>query len=399
MSERLYFPTFTRHLSILLVVQSLAGSTSAVAFLVSGFAGTSLAPVRILATLPMSAFVIGVAISSSLAAWTMSRAGRKTGHLIGASIGFSGAACACVALTIHSFWGYSASCVMLGVGTAFNNQVRFTAAEGAPPAQKGLVHSWILMCGIFAAILGPAVAAYGRKMDLFGGAAEYAGSYVLLMVMLLASISLLAFLPSLGTTTQTASDSGKISFRHVLSKPVFWVAATSGTTSFAVMTLLMSATPMQMTMIEHFSQESAVFTIQSHIVAMFLPSLFSGFFVRALGLRRLIYCGLLIFALCVPVAYFAGSLHGYWWALVLLGIGWNFLFLAGSTLLSLSFSGPDRFAAQGLNDTMVFGTQAMASLAAGWLLYTVGWQSMVLIPIPFLVLVLALVIGFGRKVI
>lgn len=84
---------------------------------------------------------------------------------------------------------------------------------------------------------------------------------------------------------------------------------------------------------------------------------------------------------------------------MLLGIGWNFLFLAGSTLLSLSFSGPDRFAAQGLNDTMVFGTQAMASLAAGWLLYTVGWQSMVLIPIPFLVLVLALVIGFGRKVI
>ncbi|MCE9599106.1 MAG: MFS transporter [Spirochaetia bacterium] len=389
-----YLPTFNRHLGLLLVAQSLAGSTSAVSFLVSGFIGTTLAPVRALATLPMSTFVIGVAISSTLAAWTMSRIGRKKGHLLGLSIAVVGSAMAGTSLFLHSFAGYSISCSLLGIGTAFTNQIRFTAAEAAPPEEKALVHSSILMCGLFAAVLGPGIAALGKNMVVDpndGMPLDYIGSYVLLAGILILATTALSFLPrSSRLVTQAVDSEKKGRLMRVLARPEFWLAGASGTASFAVMTLLMSATPMQMTEIEHFSHHDAIFTIQSHIIAMFLPSLFSGILIARLGLFKLILAGLVLFAACVPVAYFAGTLHGYWWALVLLGVGWNFLFLAGSTMLSLCFSGSDRFAAQGLNDTMVFGTQAIASLAAGWMLYTFGWQALSLFPIPFLVLVLVL---------
>lgn len=401
MSNR-YLPTFTRHLSLLLVTQSLASSTSAVSFLVSGFIGTRLSPVRALATLPMSTFVIGVAISSTFAAWTMSRTGRKKGHLIGIAIALLGTGLAGISLFVQSFTGYAISCAFLGIGTAFTNQIRFTAAEGAPPEQKALVHSSILMCGLFAAVLGPGIAAVGK--DLLGHSShageslEYIGSYLLLGVLLILAMTALSLLPNTAKPVEAQqTSSGRSRLTGVLVRPEFWLAGASGTASFAVMTLLMAATPMQMTEVEHFSHHDAIFTIQSHIIAMFLPSLFSGILVARLGLYKLILSGLVLFSACVPIAYFAGTLHEYWWALVLLGVGWNFLFLAGSTMLSLSFSGSDRFAAQGLNDTMIYGTQAFASLAAGWMLYTFGWQALSLFPIPFLVVVLVLSTVYRRN--
>lgn len=397
------FPAFTRHLTLLLAAQSLAGSTSAVSFLVSGFIGTSLAPIRELATVPMSTFVVGVALSSSLAAWTMAVLGRKRGHVLGTSVSVLGAALAAVSLVLHSFWGYATACFLLGSGQAFTNQIRFTAAEAVPAEQKGLVHSSILMCGLFAAILGPGIAAMGRRLfpdSLFALAhsPEYAGSYLLLLGVLILALGFLAFLPNVSTAkTEYTALEKKGRLGRVLVRPEFWLAGASGTASYAVMTLLMSATPMQMTEVEHFSHHDAVFTIQSHIVAMFLPSLFSGYLVTRLGLWKLILAGLALFAVCIPFAVWAGTLHDYWWALVLLGVGWNFLFLAGSTTLSLSFSGSDRFTAQGLNDTLVFGTQALASLGAGWMLYAVGWRALSLVPIPVLAVVLLLSWVYRRR--
>lgn len=129
-------------------------------------------------------------------------------------------------------------------------------------------------------------------------------------------------------------------------------------------------------------------TIQSHIIAMYFPSLFSGILLARLGLEKLITVGITILLICIGLAYYSISAHDYWWSMVLLGVGWNFLFLAGSTGISQAFTGPERFAAQGLNDTLVYGTQSLASLGAGWLLFTLGWSSLVLLPIPFLLGVL-----------
>lgn len=376
-------PKFTRHLTLLLIAQAISGSAGPVLFLVSGLLGPTLAPTLALTTLPMSLVVIGIAVASPLASWTMSRIGRKHGHLLGLSLTFAGTVTACIALMKSNFSIYCVGNTICGAGAAFNNQIRFTAAEKAGD-QKALVHSWVLMFSLFAAILGPWIAEHGRDL-LHAG--PYTGSLVILAAMIACLMLLLLWLPSdMPVRLPPGSVAAhKISKRAVLSQPKFWLGACSGTASFATMTLLMSATPLQMHEISHFTSAETTSTIQSHIVAMFLPSLFSGVLLSYLGVRKLITLGVVIFAVCIGLAYQSSHFHHYWWALVLLGVGWNFLFLASSTWISQSFSGPERFVAQGANDLFVYGTQSLASLAAGGLLFAFGWKVLVLIPLPFLV--------------
>jgi MFS family permease len=393
MSKR-YLPTFSRNLLLLLAAQALAGSTSAVAFLVSGFIGTHMAPEKSLATLPMSVFIVGVALTSGVAAWLMSKLGRRAAHMIGVSVAMFGATIAMVGLSIGSFWIYVTSSLLLGVGTAFTYQIRFTAAELVPAEEKALAHSWVLMSSLFAALIGPAAASFGRHLHV---GTEYLGSYVILLGILGIAFLALAFLKTIPQAVPTEANSQAASSWRIITNGKFVLAALVGLTGFAVMTLLMSATPIQMTDVRHFHHSDAIFTIQSHIIAMFLPSLFGGFLVARLGLLRLVLFGLSLFMICAVVGYRAGSLMEYWWALVLLGVGWNFLYLAGSTALSLGFSGREKFTAQGLNDTLVFGAQTLASLAAGWLLFNVGWTTLVISTVPLLLITAAVAIAYRRN--
>lgn len=390
-----YLPRFSRNLTILLIAQAIAGSTTPVLFLISGLMGPQLAPSLKLSTLPMSLVIVGIALTSPLASWVMSRWGRKRGHLLGLMITLSGVAAAGGALWASSFVGYCAACALTGAGGAFNNLIRFTAAEAAGD-EKALVHSWVLMFSLFAALFGPWIAVGGRELLPMG---EYTGSVAILFSLLCGVVIMMLGLPVVklqqaqSTTVQSESN-----LWEILGQGKFWMAALSGIASFATMSLLMSATPLQMHEIHHISVEETTRTIQSHIVAMFLPSLFSGVLLARLGVRKLIFLGVLLFLICIPIAYHSTHFHHYWWALVLLGVGWNFLFLAGSTWVSQSYSGPERFAAQGANDTLVYGTQSMASLAAGWLLFEFGWQTLVLIPVPFLLGLLIFVgCGVGQR--
>lgn len=382
-----YFPKFDRHLTILLLAQAISGSTTPVLFLISGLLGPRIAPTPRLSTLPMSLVVVGIALASPLASYVMSKIGRKNGHLVGIFTTLIGVAVAGLSLAHMNFIGYSLGCLISGIGGAFNNQIRFTAAEAAGP-QKALVHSWILMFSLFAAFLGPWTAKFGHELLSYG---EYTGSTAMLFGFLLVVGILMSFLPQKNPIPPTATLIKKVSTGEILRNERFWLGALCGITSFATMTLLMSATPLQMHEFEHFSIAETTTTIQSHIVAMFLPSLFSGVLLSWLGIRRLIELGVSLFMICIGVALSGHHFHHYWWALVLLGVGWNFLFLASSTWISLSFSGPERFATQGVNDGLVYGTQSVASLAAGWALFQFGWQTLVLIPIPILLTLLIFV--------
>ena len=389
-----YFPKFSRRLLILLIAQAVAGASVPVLFLISGLLGPKLSPTLKLSTLPMSLVVIGVALTSPLASWTMSKLGRKEGHIAGLFFTLLGVATAGLGLSGPSFLVYSAGCFITGAGSAFNNQIRFTAAEAAGD-QKALVHSWVLMFSLFAAILGPWMVSHGHLMLPQG---EYTGSIVMLFTALSAIFVLLFALPKSSPHLNASKRSGGQSKAQIFRQAKFWIGALCGLSSFATMTLLMSATPLQMHEMEHFSSSETTMTLQSHIVAMYLPSLFSGLLLSWLGIRRLIGLGASLFLICIGLAYSSTSFHHYWWALVILGIGWNFLFLAGSTWISQSFSGPDAFVAQGANDTLVYGTQSIASLAAGWLLFEVGWKTLVLIPVPLLLGLLFFVFGREREV-
>lgn len=372
--------TFDRQLLILLVAQAIAGSALPVYFLISGLIGPEIAPTPSLTTLPMSLVVVGVAATSPLASFAMSRLGRKRGHQLGAALTMLASMVAGWGLHLWSFGTYCGGCLLLGVGAAFNNQIRFTAAESAGD-QKAQVHSWVLMFGLFPALIGPSIARFGRDLLPYG---PYTGSTALLFVLLGLLSVLMLFLSPFATFKRAEPQTGPSVARAVLGSRPFWSAALAGTAAFSTMTLLMAATPMQMHQHEHYSIAETTLTIQSHIVAMFLPSLFSGAVLAWLGLRKLIALGIGLALLSIAIAYQSAAFHHYWWALVLLGVSWNFLFLAGSTCISVSFSGRQGFFAQGANDALVYGIQSVASLSAGWILFKWGWHRLVLAPLPFL---------------
>ena len=389
-----YLPHFDRRLGVLLLSQALAGSTIPVLFIVSGILGPQISPSLELSTLPVSLVVVGVALGSMLVGAGMSRLGRKRGHLLGLMVTIAGVAVSWRALSLPSFYLYNAGALLTGIGCAFNNQVRFTAADNAG-AQKGLVHSWVLMFGLFAAILGPGIAEFGREVSSLG---QYTGSLAILLGVLVAVAAVFLFLfPADGRRVEVAAlgAGAKPGLRQVLQDRKFWQAVLPGAASFVTMTLLMTATPIEMHHNHHFSHGDTTSTIRAHIVAMYFPSLFGGLLIAWLGLRRLISMSVLIFLTCIAIGFVSHSLHEFFWALVLLGVGWNFLFLAGSTLISQSFDGPERFTAQSANDTIVFSVQAMASLAAGWLIFAIGWKMLVLLPVPLLLVVLW--VGWRQK--
>ncbi len=387
----LKLPTFNRSLIILLATQIITGSTIPILFLVSGLLGPQIAPTLNLSTLPMSLLVVGVALLSPVSSWVMSKIGRKHGHLWGLFLTFCGVAISFLSIGTTSFGWFCLGSFLAGGGMAFNNQIRFTAAECAGD-EKALVHSWILMVSLFAAFLGPWITQTGRTLLPLG---EYTGSLVLLLVCLVGAMCMIFALPyvPVARVQETARVIKTKMLKSVLSRQEFWLSVLCGMSAFATMTLLMSATPLQMHTIAHFSNAETTMTIQSHIMAMYFPSLFSGLLLARVGLRKLILGGTSLFFVSIWVAFNSLSCHDYWWALVVLGIAWNFLFLAGSTGISLAFTGPERFMAQGLNDALVYGTQSIASLSAGWLLFTVGWSRLVWFPVPLLgaLLVYALV--------
>jgi len=170
----------------------------------------------------------------------------------------------------------------------------------------------------------------------------------------------------------------------IIKQPVFIVAMSSAAVGYIVMSYLMTATPMSMHVIDGFSLEHTKFVIQSHVIAMFLPSLFTPFIVKQLGLRKMMFTGVLIYFICIAFAYSGHALNNYWIALILLGLGWNFLFIGGTSLLPQSYNENEKFKVQSANDFLIFSLQAVASLSAGWFVFNFGWEVVLLSVTPLL---------------
>jgi MFS family permease len=152
------------------------------------------------------------------------------------------------------------------------------------------------------------------------------------------------------------------------------------------MSYIMTATPMSMHIIDNFSLEHTKFVIQSHVIAMFLPSLFTPFIVKLLGLSKMMIAGVLLYFVCIAIAYMGHALDNYWISLILLGLGWNFLFIGGTSLLPSTYHEHEKFKVQSLNDFLIFSLQAIASLSAGWFVFNFGWEVVLLSVLPLLIL-------------
>jgi MFS family permease len=384
----------SRNIPILSISLALGSCGPSVIVLLGGIISVKIAPSPQLATLPITLMVVGLALSTIPAAMLMERLGRKPGFIAGAFLGACGAILAMLGTIQSNFILLIMGSVLIGANGAFIQQYRYAAAESTTPERAGRAISYVLLGGIAAGFLGPLIATLASD---WLPQAQYAGSFAALVLLYFTSALLLAFLRDV-RVQQTALEGAERPLRQIASQPVFLIAVLAGATAYGVMNLIMTATPIHLHTGHGYSLGQTALIIQSHVIAMYLPSLFTGYIVERLGLLRVMLIGAICMVACVILAMISQAFFQYWAALVLLGMGWNFLFVGGTLLLTNSYRPSERFKAQATNDFTIFTIQALVSLSAGLVMFSTGWLALNLIALPFLLLIL-LVLVRKRKLI
>ncbi|MBT3736240.1 MAG: MFS transporter [Gammaproteobacteria bacterium] len=386
----------SRTLPVLSIAQAFSQTAAPVIVLLGGIVGTRLAPSHDLATLPVAFMIIGTAITTIPAALLMSRIGRKNGFMLSALAASLAGVLAAYAISESNFWLFCASTMIIGGNNAFVQQYRFAVAEVAAPDQVGKSLSILMLAGVVAAWMGPAVA---QNLHDKGPWGEFSGSFLGVSALMLVALISLSFYENKPMTSRAVEEQPRALISIVL-QLMFLAAVGAAVVGYGVMSLVMTATPVSMHTIDHFSLEDTTWVIQSHIMAMFLPSLFSGFLIDKFGPVKIVFSGLVLMAACLVVGYIERHLMHYWVALILLGVGWNFLFLGGTTLLTKTYTDAERFKVQAFNDFLIFSFQAMAALGSGYLLTQFGWNWVLGFSVPWLVAlaVLLLVATVKKKI-
>jgi MFS family permease len=375
----LQHPSF-HNVVTLAFAQMLAASGLTVVVIIGGLLGAEYAPQPSWATVPLSLAIVSTALTTVPAAMLMRRVGRRSGFIMGALLGVFGGLVAALAVVQRNFALLCTGTMLIGSSAAFTQQYRFAAAESVPLEDCSRAISYVLVGGLGAAIVGPQLALAGRH--LIAGA-TYAGSFLSVSVLYVGAIVALSRLrPVPAPAIESSLDTGGSTDSGI--GPYFRTAVAASAIAFAVMSFVMTAAPISMHMLDHYSVETTTVVIQSHVLAMYLPSLVSGRIIRRFGERLVMIWGALLLSSCAAVNLSGHHVMHYWWGLVLLGVGWNLLFVAGTTLLARSVRGPNRHRAQALNEFTVFGSQACASLLAGLAVQQAGWQMLNLAVLPLL---------------
>lgn len=378
---------------LLATTQGLCMSGSFLFFLLGGIIGSHLAPAPALSTLPQSLMIAGLAASVLPAGALIRRFGRRAVFTASALQAAVGCVLASYAIVKGSFWLFCASALLLGANNAVVMQYRFAATEYVDASRASRAISFVMCGALVAAWLGPEFAV--RTSHLVP-AAEYAGSFLAGSGLYLVAAAILTRLPD-STPAGLVDPTPPRPLAEIAAQPVYRVAVLGALASYAVMSFIMTATPISMHVVDGHDAVATARVIQVHLLGMYLPSLASGWIIAKFGDRPMIVAGTLLMGACVAIATIAGhaALH-YGWALGVLGLGWNLLFIAATTMLTRTYRARERVQAQTLNDFMVFGAQAMASLMAGVAVTTLGWERLNLLTLPLLAAVLVAVATLGR---
>ena len=367
---------------VLFLAQVLTGSGLTAVVLFGGILGNELAPRPSWVTAPVSFAVIGMALSTVPASFVMRAVGRRMGLVAGAGIGIAASLVCAYAITERSFLLFCCGSLLFGTATAFSMQYRFVAAESVAVEHASRAISYVLLGSLGAALIGPQVAMAARTWVTQH---EFAGSFLVVGLMYaLGAIALANLRPTAVATAASTYDQPSV--RELLREPMLRRAVLAGAVAFGVMSFIMTAAPVSMHSIHHHGVESITWTIQSHILAMYLPSLFSGQLIGRYGERAIMAAGSLLLGASILTSLLGHDVAHYWTGLVLLGVGWNFLFTAGTTLLATYYTGAERHRAQAINDFVVFTSQACVSLLAGLAVVQLGWHWTNLSVAPLLVL-------------
>ncbi len=371
----------------LLTSSQVFGFTAAnVTVFLSGIIGSQISPIKTLSTLPPSIYVIGIAISTIFAAKIMSLIGRRLGFVFASIASSASCLIAAYAIMFENFFIFCVACFILGTGMAFIHQYRFAAAESVEKDMAPRAISILLLAGIVSAFIGISLANYTKD---FVSDHLYVGSYLMLASLTLAPAFFLSFYKDKNESS-TNLDNKNItrSYFEFVIEPKFLQALTSATLAYVVMAFLMTATPISMHIIHNLSLEKTGLVIQFHVLSMFLPSLFTGNLIKKFGYSKMIYIGVIFYILTIVLSLFEPTFLNYLLALIFLGIGWNFLFVSGTSLLVTTYKPEEKFKAQGFNDLVVFSSTAVSSLSAGILISLTSWKTVNLLCIPFLVLII-----------
>ena len=376
-----------RNVGLLAACQAMLFTNNATLIAINGLAGLALAPYKALATLPITCWVIGGALSTMVASLHMKRVGRQRGLTSGTLWGIAGALICAGAMWAQSFWLLCFGTLVWGVYNAYGQYYRFAAADVASPDFKPIAISLVLAGGLVGGILGPSFSRL--TIDLL--APRFMGVYLSLIGFALVTMVLLRFIRIPNPTAAEQAASGR-PLAEIARQPKFVVAVLSGAIGYGVMNFLMTSTPIAMQVCGH-PYGDAAFVISSHVVGMFAPSFVTGPLIKRLGVLPVMLTGVALTLVTIGIALSGLSVAHFWWALVLLGVGWNVLYIGGTTLLTETYRPEERAKAQGANDQAIFIMMAISSFSSGLTVTSAGWERVNLFALPLVALV-ALTIGW-----
>lgn len=369
-------------LLLLTVAQALAACGSMLVVMLGGILGAELAPSPALATLAPALGVVGLAVTTLPAARAMERWGRRRAMAVAATLASLAAGIAALGVARQSFALLCLGCLGIGMHNAFVQQYRFAATDWAPPGGAARALSTVMLGTLAAAFLGREVAL--AAASAWPGHA-YAGSFLALGGLFLLAAGVLCGLPATPPPRPTENALPPRARDALLAQPALRLAIAGSLTAWVAMSFIMTATPVSMHTVDGHDLEATTGVIQAHLLGMYVPALFASQVLRWLGLRRMMLAGCALMIGCVAIAAVSPhSVHHYGWSLVLLGIGWNWLFVASGTLLTATHTSSERFRVQGYNEFITFGAQAIVSLLAAQALFALGWEHLNLLALPLL---------------
>jgi len=374
-----------RNLIILFLCQLISATGAFVVIVLGGIIGSSLTEAQALATLPVSLMVVMTAVTAIPATMLMRRIGRKAGSLISSLTAVSAALLTAYAISHENFTLFIIATAMFGINVAFTQQYRFAAVESAPPKHAGRAISLVLLGAIGGALLGPELVTRGQYWI---EGVHYVGTLYAVAALFGVQALLFMGLSPLRLEADSGEHRGSRSLGEIVRQPVFIMAVLGGTAAYGTMTLIMTATPLSMHVHDGYSLEVTASVIRSHVLAMYVPSLISGLLIERVGTVKMMAAGAVALVAACIVGLQGHEVIHYWYTLVLLGVGWNFLYIGGTTMLTYTYKPQERFTAQGINELCVFGMSAAASLLAGTVIHFYGWLTLVILPAPVLLLIL-----------
>lgn len=383
-----------RQVLLLATAQALFQTASVLIMTVGGLAGGLIASSPGLATAPIAAMFLGTATATVPASMWMARKGRRVGFVVGALLGTAGGLVAALGIWFGSLGVLSLGTFLVGAYQAFAQFYRFAAGEVADEIFRPRAISLVLGGGIVAAIAGPMLASLGQPLFQ----TPYVGSFLLLSVVSIAAAVLLLGLRVLTPTLTSSEVTAGRTWRTIVSQPSYLVALFGAATGYGIMILAMTATPIAMVH-HHHELSSASTVIQLHVLGMFLPSFFTGSLIARFGVLRIMLAGVGLFLGHVMLTLTGTGFGSFASALILLGVGWNFLYIGGTTLLTTTYSAAEKGRAQATNDMTIFAVGLACSLGAAALLQALGWQALNTLLLPWLGLAaLSLVwLGYSQR--